>query len=59
MTGSVSDGARELNVSQPTVSKVLKHAEDQIGFKLLDRVSGRLIPNEKGIKLFEKIEPIF
>ena len=59
VTGSVSGGAQALNVSQPTVSKVLKHAEDQIGFKLFDRVSGRLIPNEKGIKLFEKIEPIF
>jgi DNA-binding transcriptional LysR family regulator len=41
------------------VSKVLKHAEDLLGFALFDRVSGRLIPNEKGIKLFDKIEPLF
>lgn len=59
VTGSVSGGARALNVSQPTVSKVLKHAEDQLGFKLFDRISGRLIPSEKGVKLFEKIEPLF
>ena len=59
VTGSVSGGARALNVSQPTVSKVLKHAEDQLGFSLFDRISGRLIPNEKGVKLFEKIEPLF
>jgi len=59
VTGSVSGGARALNVSQPTVSKVLKHAEDQLGFRLFDRVSGRLIPSEKGVKLFEKIEPLF
>jgi len=59
VTGSVSAGARALNVSQPTVSKVLKHAEDQLGFKLFDRVSGRLIPSEKGIKLFAEIEPLF
>lgn len=59
VTGSVSGGARALNVSQPTVSKVLKHAEDQLGFALFDRVSGRLIPNEKGVKLFGKIEPLF
>ncbi len=59
VTGSVSGGARALNVSQPTVSKVLKHAEDQLGFELFDRVSGRLIPSENGVKLFEKIEPLF
>lgn len=59
VTGSVSGGARALNVSQPTVSKVLKHAEDQLGFELFDRIAGRLIPSEKGVKLFEKIEPLF
>ena len=59
VTGSVSGGARALNVSQPTVSKILKHAEDQLGFELFDRISGRLIPSEKGVKLFEKIEPLF
>lgn len=59
MTGSVSGGARALNVSQPTVSKVLKHAEDQLGFKLFDREGGRLSPTDRGIKLFEKTEPLF
>jgi DNA-binding transcriptional LysR family regulator len=59
VTGSVSGGARALNVSQPTVSKVLKHAEDQLGFALFDRISGRLTPSEKGVLLFDKIEPLF
>lgn len=59
VTGSVSAGARALNVSQPTVSKVLKHAEDQLGFSLFDRIGGRLIPTEKGQKLFVEIEPVF
>ncbi|WP_371397670.1 LysR family transcriptional regulator [Fretibacter rubidus] len=58
VTGSVSGGARALNVSQPSVSKVLKHAEDQLGFKLFDRISGRLIPTEKGIKLFDEVQPL-
>lgn len=59
VTGSVSGGARALNVSQPSVSKVLKHAEDQLGFALFDRISGRLVPSEKGIKLFAEIEPLY
>lgn len=58
VTGSVSGGARALNVSQPSVSKVLKHAEDQLGFSFFDRSSGRLLPTEKGIKLFAEIEPL-
>lgn len=59
VTGSVSGGARALNVSQPTVSKVLRHSEDQLGFALFDRISGRLIPTKKGIALFAEVEPLF
>ncbi|PHS35326.1 MAG: hypothetical protein COA91_13360 [Robiginitomaculum sp.] len=59
LTGSTSGAARALNVSQPTISKVLKHAEDQLGFQLFDRTKGRLFPTEKGTKLFNEIEPIF
>lgn len=59
LTGSTSGAARALNVSQPTISKVLKHSEDQLGFQLFDRTKGRLFPTEKGIKLFGEIEPIF
>lgn len=59
VTGSVSGGARALNVSQPTVSKVLRHTEDQLGFDLFDRMNGRLIPTERGVSLFAEIEPLF
>lgn len=59
VTGSVSAAARALHVSQPSVSKTLKHAEDQLGFHLFDRISGRLMPSEKGVKLFAEIEPIY
>lgn len=59
LTGSASGAARALNVSQPSISKVIKHAEDQLGFMLFDRMKGRLIPTEKGVKLFNEIEPVF
>ena len=59
VTGSVSGGARALNVSQPTVSKVLKHAEDKLGFDLFHRTQGRLTSTEKGDLLFAEITPIF
>ena len=34
--GSISGAARALNVAQPTVSKILKHTEDTLGFLLFD-----------------------
>lgn len=59
LTGSVSGGARALNVSQPTISKVLRHAEMQLGFDLFHRERGRLFPTDKGKLLFEQTQPVF
>ncbi len=59
LTGSASGAARALNVSQPSISKIIRYAEDQLGFKLFDRTKGRLIPTEKAVKLFAEIEPVF
>ncbi len=59
MTGSVSGAAKSLNVSQPTVSKVLRHAEDQLGFELFYREKGRIFPTEKANLLFTQITPVY
>lgn len=59
VTGSVSGAAKSLNVSQPTVSKVLRHAESQLGFDLFHREKGRIFPTEKGELLFARIRPVF
>ena len=59
VTGSVSGAAKSLNVSQPTVSKILKHAEDQLGFHLFHREKGRLFPTKKGKLLFKEVLPVF
>lgn len=59
MTGSVSGAAKSLNVSQPTVSKILRHAEDQLGFDLFYREKGRIFPTEKANLLFAQITPVY
>lgn len=59
LQGSISSAARWLNVSQPTVSKILKRLEDKLGFKLFARSAGRLRPTERAKILFETVEPIF
>lgn len=41
-TGSISKAAALLGVSQPAASKILQHAESSLGFKLFERVKGRL-----------------
>jgi hypothetical protein len=46
-TGSVSAAAQLLHVSQPAVTKVLQHAELQLGFPLFLRVRGKLQPTPK------------
>ena len=51
-SGSVSGAARALNVSQPSVSKVLRHAESRIGFALFRLVKGRLVPTDEAHTLF-------
>jgi len=57
--GSISTAARALNVSQPSVSKVLKHAEDQLGFNLFRRVKGRLAPTDEAHALFREVKEVF
>jgi DNA-binding transcriptional LysR family regulator len=56
--GSVSAAARMLNVSQPSVSKVLRHAESLLGFPLFHRTAGRLIPTEDAHTLFGEVSEI-
>lgn len=59
LQGSASAAARSLGVSQPTVSKVIKRFEDRLGFKLFERVSGRLYPTSRARTLFESVAPMF
>ena len=57
-TGSVSGAARALHVSQPSISKVLRHAEAQIGFTLFRVVKGRLVPTEEAHVLFQEVHDL-
>jgi DNA-binding transcriptional LysR family regulator len=58
-TGSISEAARGLNVAQPTVSKILKHTEDGLGFLLFRRVRGRLVATSEANILFKETIPIY
>ena len=57
--GSISAAARALNVSQPAVSKVLRHTESQLGIRLFDLVRGRLVPTDEAHALFREVDEVF
>jgi len=56
--GSVTRAAEVLKVSQPSISKVLAHAEQQLGFALFNRVRGKLIPTPEANQLFVRVEQV-
>jgi DNA-binding transcriptional LysR family regulator len=58
VNGSVSAAARALNISQPSVSKTLRHAETMLGFDLFQRVNNRLVPTEDAHALFGDVADI-
>lgn len=59
LTGSVSGAARLINVTQPAVSRILQHAELQLGFALFQRAKGRLMPTTEALTLYPHIERLF
>jgi len=57
--GTLTSAAEALNVSQPALSQILLHTEDELGFKLFQRVKGRLIPTPEAEDLYPEVERLF
>jgi DNA-binding transcriptional LysR family regulator len=58
-TGTTVGAAQALFMSQPAVSKTLKHLESRMGFRLFERVRGRLQPTPEGQTLFRQVRSVF
>ncbi|MFM1815948.1 MAG: hypothetical protein RLZ98_2643 [Pseudomonadota bacterium] len=54
--GSISAAAHALSVSQPSVSKVLRHTEVQLGLTLFQLSRGRLVPTDEAHALFREVD---
>lgn len=59
ITGSISGASQLLLVSQPAVSRMLSYSEQRIGFRLFERVKGRLHPSPEARRLFRDVEHVY
>lgn len=57
--GSVSAAAKHLGISQPSATKRLQQAEDELDYKLFDRIRGRLFPTEEARMLFAEVKRVY
>jgi len=58
VTGTVTQAAAQLKISQPAVSNLINSLEHQVGFSLFDRIRGRLRPTPEADRLFDEIDNI-
>jgi len=52
-TGSFSAAARQMNVGQPAVSKIVAQLEERLGVRLLTRTTRGLSPTEAGQRFYD------
>lgn len=59
LSGSMTAAAESLHTSQPNISRLIAQLERNSGFKLFERVGGRLLPTDEGAALFADVERAF
>lgn len=57
-TGTVTQAAKRLGISQPGVSNLIASLEHQLGFELFTRISGRLQPTPEAYRLASTTETV-
>jgi DNA-binding transcriptional LysR family regulator len=57
--GTITGAAKSLNISQPAVTTMLRHTEDQLKFRLFDRLHGRLEPTSEARVLYAETSRVF
>jgi DNA-binding transcriptional LysR family regulator len=58
-TGTISAAALQLRISQPAMSKLIAHLEEDAGLALFDRTKRRLALTDRGTRFYDEIDRIF
>ena len=59
MTGTIAGAADLLGVSSPGVSRLVKHAEAQLGLRLFERRGGAFLPASEARAVFDQINEVY
>lgn len=57
-SGSITETAHRLHLTQPTVSQQLKRLREAVGEPLLDQIEGRQVPTEVGNEVYQLSQDI-
>jgi DNA-binding transcriptional LysR family regulator len=58
-TGSVTQAAEMLHVSQPAVSRMLSDLEHELGFRLFRRANRQIVPTSEGLAFYHEVQRAF
>ncbi|RYH11351.1 LysR family transcriptional regulator [Tropicimonas sp. IMCC6043] len=58
LSGSITGAARMLNVSPPSVSRMLKHSESLVGMSFFDRTANGFVPRPEIAELLTDLEAV-
>lgn len=57
--GSVSKACEKIKISRTPLSRAISDLEFRLGFELFIRSKNGMIPNQHGIKLYNRINPLY
>lgn len=58
ISGSITGASKMLNVSQPGISRTMKHLESSLGVALFTRTGGRYVPTPAAQQVFLQMQEI-
>ena len=59
LAGTITGAAKSLNLSQPSVTEMLRRTEEKLKYRLFARIKGRLVPTPEAQILFGEAQAIF
>jgi DNA-binding transcriptional LysR family regulator len=57
--GNMTKAGQLLGITQSAVSKIISHAEEQLGYRLFDRQAGALVPTPEAQVLFDESTNVY